>query len=329
MVPGDSQLHPARYLLWGVLAVLLILTGTARAEEVLLSDSFYLGSRPRGNNGNLRDAFPNTSLNDFWLQFPSNALTRWAAADAPDFGWQFSASSIDPLEPPEDAFGGNGTITARGNPDALVAFAPPATAFSVAANLLPLGDTDWVAIGFTSSGVLSSNFENFAQIWLRFWGNGDYEVRTMGTSGQLLNGHVTKIGFTPAKLVYDPVTRRISGFVNDQRFAAFTNDSVANIQFVGLEARTADPLFFAHANYFRVTRLSQPSADPVLTFEQHGAVVTVKWPTNADGCVLQQSSSLAPFATWTNLWTTNVVGGQFTVTNPPTNPAGYFRLREL
>jgi len=84
------------------------------AADVLFLDTFYLGPRPRGNRGDLRDAFPNTSLNDFWLQLPGTNTARWIARDCHDFGWLFSASSIDPNEPPEDAFGGNGTITARG-----------------------------------------------------------------------------------------------------------------------------------------------------------------------------------------------------------------------
>jgi hypothetical protein len=61
------------------------------------------------------------------------------------------------------------------------------------------------------------------------------------------------------KLVYDPANRRVSGFVNEQRFADFTNASPANIQFVGWEANTGDPTFFAHANYFM----------PVLCLNQH------------------------------------------------------------
>jgi len=85
--------------------------------------------------------------------------------------------SINPNEPPEDAFGGNGTITARGRPAALVAFALPAGPVAVAANLLPLNlPGNWVAVGFTSSGVLSNNFENFAQVWFRLYGNGDSPI---------------------------------------------------------------------------------------------------------------------------------------------------------
>src|SRR5687768_1472707 len=214
------------------MSLLLAVAHSTRSDEVLFSDTFYLGPRPRNDDGRIREAFPNTSLDDFWAQFPGNANVRWSAGDGHDFGWQFSASSIDPLEPPED-FGGNGTLTARGNPAALLPFSPPATAFSVAANLLPLGNNDWVAIGFTSTGTLSNNFEHSAEIWLRFWGDGRYEVRTSGTNGQLVAGSETKIGFTPAKLIYDPVTRAVSGFVNDRPFARFTNSRVADIRFVG------------------------------------------------------------------------------------------------
>jgi hypothetical protein len=300
------------------------------ADDVLFLDSFYLGPRPRGNRGDLREVFPNTSLNDFWLQFPGTNTARWMAGDGQDFGWQFSASSIDPNEPPEDAFGGNGTITARGRPAALVAFTPPIGPFAVAANLLPLTlPGNWVAVGFTSSGVLSNNFENFAPIWLRLYGNGDYEVRTSGTNGQVVSGHIFLPGFTPVKLVYDPASRHVSGLVNEQRFADFTNASAANIQFVGLEANTGDPTFFAHANYFRVTRLSEPPVEPRLAAQCAGVNLAITWPAGANSFVLQHTSSLRPFAVWTNVWTTNVSNGVVTVTNATQGAGGFFRLREL
>ena len=298
------------------------------ADDVLFFDTFYLAPRPRGDRGELRDVFANTSLNDFWVQFPGTNTPRWKAGDGQDFGWQFSASSIDPYEPPEDAVGGNGTITARGRPAALVAFAPPTTPFAVAANLLPLNlPGNWVAVGFTSSGVLSNNFENFAQVWLRLYGNGDYEVRTSGTNGDVVSGHIFMPGFTPVKLICDPVERRISGFVNEQRFANLTNASVANIQFVGLEANTGNPAFFAHANYFRVTRLAE--RQPRLAVQSIGTNLLITWPVTANLFLLQQTSFLNPFAPWANVWTTNVVNGVITVTNQIGGSSGFFRLREL
>jgi len=300
------------------------------AHDVLFLDTFYLAPRPRGNRGELRDVFANTSLNDFWVQFPGAATARWKAGDGDDFGWQFSGSSIDPNEPPEDAFGGNGTITARGRPAALVAFTPPVGSFAVAANLLPLNlPGNWVAVGFTSSGVLSNNFESFAQVWLRLYGNGDYEVRTGGTNGQVVSGHVFMPGFTPVKLVYDPASRRVSGFVDEQRFTDFTNASAANIQFVGLEANTGEPTFFAHANYFRVMRLTEPPVEPRLAVQRTGTNVVITWPAGANSFVLQHTPSLRPFASWTNLWTTNIIDGVVTVTNEPEGSRNFFRLREF
>jgi hypothetical protein len=112
--------------LWILICSAAMGTGPmAIADEALFFDTFYLAPRPRGDRGELRDVFANTSLNDFWVQFPGTNIARWKAGDGQDFGWQFSASSIDPYEPPEDALGGNGTITARGRPAALVAFTPP------------------------------------------------------------------------------------------------------------------------------------------------------------------------------------------------------------
>ena len=184
-------------------------------------------------------------------------------------------------------------------------------------------------MGFTSSGVLSNNFENFAQVWLRLYGNGDYEVRTSGTNGQVVSGHIFLPGFTPVKLVYDPASRHVSGLVNEQRFADFTNASAANIQFVGLEANTGDPTFFAHANYFRVTRLAEPLVEPRLAVQRAGVNLAITWPAGANSFVLQHAPSLRPFASWTNVWTTNVINGVVTVTNATQGAGGFFRLREL
>lgn len=317
--------------LWILVCGVVANSGLAAfADDVLFLDTFYLAPRPRGDRGELRDVFANTSLNDFWVQFPGAATARWRAGNGDDFGWQFSGSSIDPNEPPEDAFGGNGTITARGRPAALVAFAPPTGSFAVAANLLPLNlPGNWVAVGFTSSGVLSNNFENFAQVWLRLYGNGDYEVRTSGTNGQVVSGHVFIPGFTPVKLVYDPASRRVSGFVDEQRFADFTNANAANIQFVGLEANTREPTFFAHANYFRVTRLTEPAVEPRLAVQRAGTNMVITWPAGANSLVLQHSPSLRPFAAWTNVWTTSLINGVVAVTNASEGVSRFFRLREL
>lgn len=319
-----------QFLKFAPLGTALLLVVSSWADELVFADSFYLGARPRNDDGRLREVFANTSLDDFWVQYPGNAQARWRAGDGHDFGWQFSASSIDPLEPPEESFGGNGTLTARGNPAALLAFTPPSTTFSVAANLLPLGDKDWVAIGFTSSAVLSNNFENSAQAWLRLWGNGDYEVRLNGTSGASRTGRVTKIGFTPTKLIYDPATRNLSGFVNDTEFEPLVAAAALDIRHVGLEARTADPLFFAHANHFRVTRLSQPPATPQFSISKVGNGVQLAWPASANFFVLQQSqsSTLSEFVLWKSSWNTNIIQDQITLTIPQTN-AAFFRLRHL
>ena len=312
---------------WFAIVCCLAAWTTAFADEVIFADRFQLGFRPRGNRGDLREAFANTSLNDFWLEIPGTNSARWQAADGDDFGWQFSGSSIDPMEPPEDAFGGNGTITARGRPATLVPLAPTGTV-SVAANLLPLNFfQSWVAIGFTSSGILSNNFENFAQVWLRLYGNGDYEVRTSGTTGQVVTGHISIPGFTPVKLIYDPVTRRVSGFVDTERFADFTNATVANIQFVGLDANTGDPTYFAHANYFRVMRVIEPVAAPKLEVNRAPGGTVLRWPA-ANRFVLQWRSSLTPFVPWTNIWPANSNASELFVTNPA-SPSGFFRLREL
>jgi hypothetical protein len=117
--------------------------------------------------------------------------------------------------------------------------------------------------------------------------------------------------------------------VDEQRFADFTNASAADIQFVGLEANTGGPTFFAHANYFRVTRLAEPPAEPRLAVQRAGTNVVITWPAGANSFVLQHTSSLHPLTAWSNVWTTNVIHGVVTVTNAPGGNSSFFRLREF
>ena len=143
---------------------------------------------------------------------------------------------------------------------------------------------------------------------------------------------VAKIGFTPAKLIFDPASGQVSGFVNETRIEEFVAQGTGTIAYGGLEARTADPTFFAHANYFRVTRLSELGAEPRLQIEHSGVGsrdLKLTWPATANSFVLEQGSSANRFGPWKSLWRTNIVGNEITVTNSATNDLGIFRLREL
>jgi hypothetical protein len=143
----------------------------------------------------------------------------------------------------------------------------------------------------------------------------------------VLTGHVTMLGFTPVKLQYEPGARRISGFVNDEPFEQFTNNNVADIQFVGLEADTGNPTYFGHANYFRVTRTAEPGQAPALKINSFPTGPVLRWSAT-NRFVLQHRSSFTPFSTWTNVWPSDRNSTQFFPTNFAA-PNGFFRLREL
>ena len=84
--------------------------------------------RPQGGNGNLRNIFAGTGLNDFWVEYGSkNAI--WVTPEIK--GWDFSFASLNPFESlaspiPADPFNGvifsdwtDGVVTSS---DALLPF---------------------------------------------------------------------------------------------------------------------------------------------------------------------------------------------------------------
>lgn len=68
---------------------------------------------------------------------------------------------------------------------------------------------------------------------------------------------------------------------------------------------------------------------PTLQFSSSGNELTLSWPTNANGFVLQASDTLAPVPNWTPVTAgLSVVGDQNTVTIAATNAMQFFRLQQ-
>ena len=66
---------------------------------------------------------------------------------------------------------------------------------------------------------------------------------------------------------------------------------------------------------------------PILTITPSGAKVILSWPTSATGFTLEQTTSISPPANWsTNSTVPVVVGGNYTVTNPASSSAYFYRL---
>lgn len=68
---------------------------------------------------------------------------------------------------------------------------------------------------------------------------------------------------------------------------------------------------------------------PTLQFTSAGNELTLSWPTNANGFVLEAADSLAPVPNWTPVTTgLSVVGDQNTITIAATNAMQFFRLQQ-
>jgi beta-lactam-binding protein with PASTA domain len=72
---------------------------------------------------------------------------------------------------------------------------------------------------------------------------------------------------------------------------------------------------------------SRPTLDWLSQSVAGQVLITLSWPTNAAGYTLQSTFNLTPPATWIDSTNTPVVmGAQFTVTNPISGPARFYRL---
>jgi fibronectin-binding autotransporter adhesin len=98
----------------------------------------------------------------------------------------------------------------------------------------------------------------------------------------------------------------------------------------GTYGSTASAATFQNNEYFAGTGIVTVEVKPVLNIARSGPQVTVSWPTNADGFVLQH---VPAFSAASNMWTdvTNTVvvsGGNNTVSLEATNGNDFFRLKK-
>jgi hypothetical protein len=72
----------------------------------------------------------------------------------------------------------------------------------------------------------------------------------------------------------------------------------------------------------------QPVTPPTLGFTRNGAQIMLNWPTNFTGFTLETTTNLPPTSWTTNSILPTIVNGQYTVTNPISGGAKFFRLKK-
>ncbi|HEY5910443.1 MAG TPA: MBG domain-containing protein [Verrucomicrobiae bacterium] len=196
-----------------------------------------------GSSGATQTVIVDSSLNDCWATAPNLSSARWVAPTGQQIPtWTFATAPLDPNEPPEGPT--NGSIQGQGHAAALLPFAPPPGSFRISADVTPVAESsDWVALGFTSSGAVSDNFVSLGRIWMRLDGHGRYEVLSYdvfaNTNSVRVSGTTTLTGFNALRLAYDPATGMVSGAVNGVAFPPFLTFSASGIAFAGVEAHNA------------------------------------------------------------------------------------------
>lgn len=203
------------------LTTMLACVGAAQAQcEVLVQESFRLGLRPHGGNGDLRPADLEDKLNGFWTQVPGAGL-RWISNDGgPGPVWQFAiTSSDDPTE--RDLLDVQYGI-AWGEPGAvaLLPFTVPQVEFSASLQGVmfnSVDETSALRMGYTSSPDLVDNFETHAALWLSLDIDGNWSIRANGNelvaAGAVDAGGTLNTGWLTMRLTFDPVSSMVSGRV--------------------------------------------------------------------------------------------------------------------
>ncbi|MBI4327119.1 MAG: Ig-like domain-containing protein [Chloroflexi bacterium] len=157
---------------------------------------------------------------------------------------------------------------------------------------------------------------------------------------------------THVAVTYNYMSGNARLFINDRR-VALGNVSLAlsSIEDVNVwlgKSNWPDPFFTGQYNEFRIYNGALTEAEvaanfaagpdvlpgqittsPSLSIDRAGANLVVSWPTTATGFALEETSNLAPGASWTPVGgTPTVEGNQFKVTLLPGSTAKYYRLRK-
>jgi hypothetical protein len=226
----------------------------APAPDILLRESFGLGStvRPNGGKGKLKEIFSHTSLAGFWIEYPASKNTAWLAP-AEGQTWKICQATPDPYEMPSplQASYANGCITSGlfdpdpTRPTALMPFRAPANAYEASFDGHPFvgvgEDGGYLALGFTDSALLESNLQTSAAVWLVLRPGSSpqstmyYELRTDGVTGPVLaSGETAMEWYSRIALRYDPLAQTVSASVNGIELGIHRH-AIAPPRFIGIE----------------------------------------------------------------------------------------------
>jgi hypothetical protein len=235
---------------------------TAPAPDILVRESFGLGPnvvRPAGGKGTLRSSYLHTTIGGFWVEWPGSKNNSWMTPDG-DQTWKFCGTNPSPYELPSPLQGDASNdymnagcassewfdLPVAVHPTALLPFTPPATAWSVSMEGWPAAvQGAYVAIGLTSSPVLTSNFATVGDVWLGLRkqtvpndGALVYELRLNGKTGALLaTGVVDDMTWNRMAIGYDPVAQVMSASLNGVslgRYAMKLTPRYAGFEGVGI-----------------------------------------------------------------------------------------------
>jgi hypothetical protein len=232
---------------------------TVLTGPIYLRDSFGFDPLGDGNlvrydaAGNPVPIFLSKSINQRRAEWPNTSSEVWMTPDAHQTPtWAFAVATPDPatIEPQGsyDQPSENGVLAsdiAPSNPtnyDALLPFVQPDGPITVAASAIAGWYT--TAVGFTSSGALTSNFENSAAAWIvlrmprstpgGLGATATWELHTNGLRGASDSGTVVLQNYNRIAVSYDPATGMVVGSVDGVPTAAIPF-TVTGAKYVGFQ----------------------------------------------------------------------------------------------
>jgi hypothetical protein len=240
---------------------------------VYIYDSFGHGQNSRyKQDGTIINVVQKPNIDGIRAEYPNNKTETWIGAGGTGPTWNLTTVGPgDPLEPhtplQESEFGyqdGDAGMDhyeffgPQVRPNALVPFAAPTdSAYTVQGNTA--GFNGKTAIGFTSSGATTSNFETNGQAWLELDYTGNFEpgpltnivkwtFHTNGTSGDTLSGtyNGSNSGWAQMAVSYDPVNHVASATL-DGNVVASVPYTAQTIKYAGVEG-----LWVGNINNFAV-----------------------------------------------------------------------------
>ncbi len=211
--------------------LVISLTGAAECLaqpcSILVKDSFRLGLRPHGGNGNLRNADLEDHLSGFWPQLPGNGVQWISSGAGAQFTWAFAMmqpedpSDYDPIE---HASGIEGCAFGEFGATALVPIATPTQAITASVNVALFGpNSDTAAfVGFATNASTLDNLATSGALWLALdntdrwtiYANGGQVIRSGGLPGAFGAG-VMESGVYNMQIRYDPVAGTVSGQIEN------------------------------------------------------------------------------------------------------------------